>query len=64
MKTLGEINIFRMDLSTEDAVREALVANVSFYLNKTQNCRDQSRFLTRTKINSRPLPNFRPEDGR
>ena len=34
MKTLREINIFRMDLSTEDAATETLVANVSFYLNK------------------------------
>ena len=64
MKTLREINIFRMDLSTEDAVREALVANVSFYLNKTQIIDINYDFSLGQQINSRPLANFRPEDGR
>ena len=35
METHRKINIFRLDLPTEDAAREKPFANVSFYLNKT-----------------------------
>ena len=35
METPRKINIFRLDLPTEDAAREKPFANVSFYLNKT-----------------------------
>ena len=35
LKTPRKNNIFRLDLSTEDAAIEKPVANVSFYLNKT-----------------------------
>ena len=34
MKTHRKINIFRLDLSAEDAARSKPVADVSFYLNK------------------------------
>ena len=35
MKTHRKINIFRLDLATEDAASEKHFADVSFYLNKT-----------------------------
>jgi len=35
MKTHRKINIYRLDLSTEDAAREKPFADVSFHHNKT-----------------------------
>ena len=47
MKTHRKINIFRLDLATEDAASEKHFADVSFYLNKTSFFGDGSRFLNR-----------------